>query len=44
MATIAFENLTRWYGEQPQRRVLDDVSGEVQAGEFVVGGGPQWLG
>ncbi|MEX0431073.1 ABC transporter ATP-binding protein [Spiribacter insolitus] len=36
MADIAFESLSRWYGETPRRRVLDRVSGQIRAGEFVV--------
>ncbi|AGY91400.1 hypothetical protein SPICUR_01920 [Spiribacter curvatus] len=36
MADIAFESLSRWYGEAPQRTVLDRVSGTIHAGEFVV--------
>ena len=36
MADIAFDSLTRWYGRAPQRRVLEDVSGHIRAGEFVV--------
>ena len=37
MADIAFESLSRWYGETPRRRVvLDGVSGHIRAGEFVV--------
>lgn len=36
MADIAFDSLTRWYGESPQRRVLDGVSGHIRSGEFVV--------
>ena len=36
MATIAFENLSRWYGDGNPRVVLDDVCGEVRPGEFVV--------
>lgn len=36
MADIAFHSLTRWYGEGAPRVVLNDVSGHIQAGEFVV--------
>ena len=36
MADIVFDALTRWYGDTPQRRVLDDVSGQIRGGEFVV--------
>ena len=36
MADIAFESLSRWYGEPPRRTVLDQVSGTIQAGEFAV--------
>ena len=36
MAEIAFESLSRWYGETPRRTVLDGVSGQVRGGEFVV--------
>jgi putative ABC transport system ATP-binding protein len=36
MADIAFHSLTRWYGENASRVVLDDVSGHIRAGEFVV--------
>jgi putative ABC transport system ATP-binding protein len=36
MADIAFESLSRWYGEAPRRTVLDRVSGTIHAGEFAV--------
>ncbi len=36
MADISFEALTRWYGDSPQHRVLDGISGHIRAGEFVV--------
>jgi len=36
MADIAFHSLTRWYGERAPRVVLNDVSGHIRAGEFVV--------
>ncbi len=36
MADIAFESLSRWYGDTPQRTVLDQVSGAIHAGEFAV--------
>ncbi|KAF0279691.1 ABC transporter ATP-binding protein [Spiribacter aquaticus] len=36
MADIAFESLSRWYGETPRRTVLDQVSGTIRAGEFAV--------
>ena len=36
MADIAFHSLTRWYGDASPRVVLSDVSGHIQAGEFVV--------
>jgi len=36
MADIAFESLSRWYGERSQRTVLDQVSGAIHAGEFAV--------
>ncbi|MDR9432709.1 MAG: ABC transporter ATP-binding protein [Spiribacter sp.] len=36
MADIAFESLTRWYGESAQRTVLEGVSGHIHEGEFVV--------
>jgi len=36
MADIAFESLSRWYGDAPQRTVLDQVSGAIHAGEFAV--------
>jgi putative ABC transport system ATP-binding protein len=36
MADIAFELLSRWYGDAPQRTVLDQVSGAIHAGEFAV--------
>ncbi|MEX0448827.1 ABC transporter ATP-binding protein [Spiribacter sp. 221] len=36
MADIAFESLSRWYGETPRRTVLDGVSGQIHGGEFVV--------
>ncbi len=36
MADIAFESLSRWYGETPRRTVLDGVSGRIHGGEFVV--------
>ena len=36
MADIAFDSLTRWYGESPRRQVLNGVSGHIRGGEFVV--------
>lgn len=36
MSEIIFESLTRWYGEQPRRLVLDGVSGKITDGQFVV--------
>lgn len=36
MGEIVFESLSRWYGEQPRRRVLDGVSGKITDGQFVV--------